>query len=222
MEYLKGELLKTGNPSDSEYAKGIADMLRSRGADIPLPSEFRQFTDREKESLKNDGAIIYELNGETILDQMNKGRLFGYVARGGNRLLRVPSLRTQVAIYLDPEKFFISNSNKELLAQEKLAERDSQELRDKLGFDSLTVIIPNQASTLTELAFKHLDETGVWLFGRGYSYLYGRTNNPVNETGSNVAHVGNSNPSNGISIGYWPSRNGSRWVYVVRLIVAIR
>ncbi len=194
----------------------------------PIPQEYRPFTDEETKKLIKDGAVIFSLIGETIEHQRTTGRLFRYIADGGDRLLKLPSIKTQVAIYPDPRRFFIPNSgNKDLPTQEKLTEKDGQELRKRLGLkdDGVDVIIPDQASTLTELIFQHLDKTTkkgnpVWLFGEDYGYLYGRTKNPVNESGSHVAYVGDAYPDYGVSVNDWNADDGHDRLRVVRLIVA--
>lgn len=210
-----------------------ANALRQKFGDVPFlsvatpefetekPQEFRPFTDQEKESLVKDGAVILSLTGETIEGQQTAGRLFRYITDGGDRLLKLPSLKADVAIYPEPKRFFISNSgNKNLPTQEKLAEKDGEELRKRTGLEDLDVIIPDQASTFTELIFKYLDETGVWLFGPDYGYLYGRTKNPVNESGSLAAGVGDSGPDGGVHIAYWDRDLDYGLVLVVRLVVA--
>jgi len=200
----------------------------------PIPQEYRPFTDQETKALVKDGAHIFSLDGETIEGQQASERLFWYVCDGGDRLLKLPSIKTQVAIYTDPKRFFIPNSgNKDLETQEKLAQKDGQELRERLGLkdEGVDVIIPDQASTLTELTFKYLDETtkkgkGVWLFGNEYAkaqgliWVYGRTKNPVNESGSNVAGVGDAHPGRGVDVSDWNAGNGNDDVRVVRLVVA--
>lgn len=199
----------------------------------PILQEYRPFTNEEERTLIEDGAYFIDLDGETIEGQQTAKRLFRYVTDGGDRLLKLPSIKARVAIYTDPKRFFIPNSsNKDLQTQEKLAKKDGQELRKRLGLeeDGLDVIIPDQASTLTELIFKYLDETtkqgrGVWLFGpeyaaaQGASFVYGRTKNPVNESGSHVAVVGAANPDDGVVVGGWCCR-GNDDVPVVRLVVA--
>lgn len=242
MQYLERQLRTTGSPADLARADIVSAMLKSRGRDIPLPSvlapvetkplsqEFRPLTDQEQERLIKDGAFILDLiTGNTIEDQEGAGRLFRYIYReGGDRLLKLPSIITQVAIYPDPEKFFIPNSgSKNLPTQEELAKKDGQELRERLGLkdDSLDVIIPDQASTLTEVTFRYLDETtkkdkAVWLFGPNYGYLYGRTKNPVNDSGSLVANVGNARPGHGIGVSGWSAGGGHEGLHVVRLVVA--
>ncbi len=196
--------------------------------------EYRPFTDQEKGALIKDGAVILSLTGETIEGQRTAGRLFRYVTNGGDRLLKLPAIGTEVAFFPDPKRFFIPNSgNKDLPTQEKLAKKDGQDLRKRLGLedDSLDVIIPEQASTFTELIFKYLDETtrkgkAVWLFGKEYasaqdlSWVYSRTKNPVNESGSYVALVGNVYPDIGVYVNFWNTDFGNDDVQVVRLVVA--
>ena len=201
---------------------------RTQAETRPLTQEFRPFTDQEKEALRKDGAAIFSLIGETIKDQVSARRLFREVPNGVYRLLNLPSIKTEVAIFSDPNKFFVSNSgNKDLLTQENLARQDGQELRERLGLkdDGVDVIIPDQASTLTELTFKYLDETtkkgeGVWLFGKDYGYLYGVTKNSVNKSGSEVAIVGNADRDRGVHVYDWYRGKGDARIHVVRLVVA--
>ena len=178
-----------------------------------------------------DGAFILDLPGETIEDEQKEGKLLRYYELYNSelRLLKAPSIKGQVAIYPDPERFFVRNSgNKNLPAQEKLAKEDGQELRKRLGLkgNDVDVIIPDQASTLTGLTFQNLDETtkkgkGVWLFGKEYGYLYGTTKNPVNESGSRVAIVGNAGPDRGgIGIVIRSAGDCVDDVRVIRLVVA--
>lgn len=250
MQHIESELRRQGK---GNLADIISAVHKLNGRDIPflsvavpasnaapavetkpLPQEYRPFTDQEKGALMKDGAVILSLTGETIEDEQKARRLFRYVANGEDRLLRLPSIRTEVAIYPDPEKFFIPNSgSKDLPTQERLAEKDGQELRKRLGLkdDGVDVIIPDQASTFTEATFKYLDETtkkgkGVWLFGpdyaaaQGLSFVYGRTKNPVNESGSRVALVGNAYPDDGLVVSDWNADHGRDGLHVVRLVVA--
>ncbi len=194
--------------------------------------EFRPFTDQEKEALIRDGAVILSLTGEAIEGQIASGRLFGHVVVDRrDRLFKLPSLKAEVAIYPDPRRFFIPRSgNKKLPEQEELAKKDGQNLRERLSLkdDSVDVIIPDQASTFTELVFQYLDRTtkqgkGVWLFGRDYNNRYGRTRNLIErppDYSPYVAVVGHD-PSYGVRIDIWhPDFLGHKDVRVVRLVVA--
>lgn len=216
---------------DAVKADGFQDIPLSelsKSTETEKPQEYRPFTDAERKALIKDGAFFISLTGETIEGQQTAGRLFRYVTDGGDRLLKLPSIRTEVAIYPDPKKFFVPNSGgRDLSTQEEFAKKDGQALRKRLGLkdDSVDVIIPDQASTLTELTFKYLDETtkkgkGVWLFGRDYDYLYGRTKNAVNESGSLVAGVGGAYPVDGVDVSDWSRGDGGGGVRVVRLVVA--
>src|SRR3990167_3241852 len=74
-----------------------------------------RFTDDEKEALKSDGAVIYELQGETIIrekeSQKAKGKpSFYFLVEAGERLLARPTRQIEVAIYPAPERFFVPNS----------------------------------------------------------------------------------------------------------------
>ena len=233
---MSERLRKIGNKSRESIA-GVIGRMAEAGLILPeteIPQEYRPFTDPEEQAFKKDGAYFIDLTGETIEDQREAKRLFGYVTDGGNGLLKLPSIKARVAIFPDPKKFFIPNSgNKSLPTQEELAKKDGQELRKRLGLkdDGVDVIIPDQASTLTELTFRYLDETtkkgkGIWLFGpdyavaQGLDWVYGRTKNPVYESGSLVAGVGVADPGGGVDVGRWRADGGDRHLHVVRLVVA--
>lgn len=233
LEHWENAQRRRGNIPGAEMAR----TLREQFDDIPfplvaaapvevklIPQEFRPFTDQEIRALVRDGAVIFDLTGETIEEQRTAGRLFTHVADRGDRLLKLPSMKIPVAIYPDPKRFFIPRSgDKDLTTQEGLARKDGQELRKRLILDDLDVVIPKQAATLTELIFKYLDQTteqgkGVWLFGSDYGGLYGRTTNPANESGSLVAHVG-AGP-HGVYVSYESCNVGFFILRVVRLVVA--
>ena len=194
----------------------------------PIPQEFRPLTDQEEEVLIADGAHFIDLTEETIEYEQKSERLFTYITYDEDGLLTTPSIKTRVAIFPNRKRFFIPDSgNKSLKKQEELAKKDGRELRERLGLkdDSLDVIIPNQASTLTELTFKYFDETakkgkGIWLFGPDYDCIYGVTKNPENKSGFfPVVHVGNPNPACGLVVRRWHP-GGGHDVRVVRLLVA--
>lgn len=195
------------------------------------PIEIQRFNDEEKQALIGDGAIVYELVGETINSQKISQKAkekpsFWFVTSGSERLVGRPSRLSEVAIYPDPERFFIENSgSKNLTDQEELAEKDGESLRNRLGLQGITVVVPDEASTLTEVTFKHLDETGDWLFGQKYAqahdldWIYGRTKNPTNANGSGVAYVGYVVVGDGLDVSSWYADLGTRYVWAVRLVV---
>lgn len=191
------------------------------------------FTDEEKAALINDGAVVYTLQEETVNSQkeaqQSKGKpSFGYLVDGGERLVAKPSKRIQVAIYPDPDKFFVPNSfSKSVTKQEERVAQDAQDLRQRLNLSNVTEIIPDEAATLTEIVFKHLDETGEWLFDKKYAaaqgldWVYGRTKNPTNSSGSSVANVGDADPDDGVRVGDWARGHGDHDVGVARLVVPV-
>src|SRR3989344_5156354 len=170
------------------------------------------FTDTEKEALIADGALIYIPKGETIPTQgeaqTRKGKpSFWFVVEAGHLVLAVPSRQVEMAIYPVPDKFFVPNSfDRSVEKQEEAVEKDAADLRKRLCQESIGEIIPDEASTLTDITFQHLDATGKWLFGPDYvkaqelDWVYGRTKNPTNKAGSNVACVGRAGPDHGVDV----------------------
>lgn len=224
---------------DNPDAVKAGEELRKKYGDIapaetkPLVSEFRPFTDQEKEIL-NNGAVILSLDPkETIEDQRKIGRLFDddcikkVIAEGGDKILKRSSAIAEIAIY--PENFFIPDSNnKSLPEQKELAKKEGEKLRKKLGSkgDSLDIIIPDRASIATQMIFKYLDmmtKAGkkTWLFGPDYGqHVSARTKDALDEFGIVVADVGDVDLELGVSINSWKADEGNPEIYVVRLIVA--
>lgn len=191
------------------------------------------FTDAEKEALKADGALLYTPLGETIPAQKESRAKkdkpgFWYVAEVGDRLLALPSRQIEVAIYPAPDRAFVPNSfNKSVKQQEERVAADAAELRERLGLEGISEIIPDEASTVTDIIFQHEEATGQWLLGpkyaaaQGLSWVYTRTKNPTNVAGSYVAYVGSAYPDNGVNVHYWNRDNGNRDLGVLRLVVPI-
>lgn len=187
------------------------------------------FTDQERETLVNDGAVLYLPTGETIKGQREAGRPFWYVAsgfkeEGRNRLTEFPSRRIEVAIYPDPEIFFVPGSfNKTTDQQDALSAEDSENLRKRLGLAEIGIIRP-EASEATEIMFKHFDATEVRLLGKDYMveagqyYPYIRTNTPTVLGGSRLACVGGFGADDGPSVFDWDRAGrhvglgAARWV----------
>lgn len=167
----------------------------------PERVEIKRFPDKEKRVLKEVGAVVYSITGQTITGQRelrekeyregkNPRPDFYYVVDAGDRLTALPSMLSEVAIYPDPKRFFVPDTGGKTLAeQEELVKKDADKLREILGLEEIDEVIPEEAATLTELTFKHLGETGIWLFGVDYNYWYGSTKNPIDESGD-VAVVG--------------------------------
>jgi hypothetical protein len=194
-----------------------------------------KFTDAEREALIADGAFIYFPLGETIPAQREaqakKGNpAFRYVIEAGDRLLAVPSRQVEVAIYPAPERFFVPGSfNKNVELQEKLVAKDAEDLRKRLGLEGISEIIPDEAATLSDITFQHLDATGKWLFGQEYAEVQGlswvcvcgRTKNPTNSSGSCVAGVGGADPGHGLDVSDWYRDGDHDGLGAIRLVVPI-
>lgn len=236
LERARKGLLRSSKPGDLALADALIERISKFGdispisvettAEIKPPSqEFLPFSDTEMQILGEEGAFFINLTGETIEDERKAGRLFRHIVDGGDRLLKEPSIIAQVAIFPDPEKFFVPNTaRKALSTQEKLTKKDAEELRQRTGLRNIDEIIPDQASTLTELTFKYFDETteegnGVWLFGQDYGNRYGITKNPVDKSSFNVAAVGYAHPTLGLIVDSWPIGGGFGRLRVVRLVV---
>ena len=201
------------------------------------PSELsvlrESFTDVEREALIADGALIYTLLGETITAQKDsrakKGKpSFAYLTTSENRLVAVPSRKVEIAIYPAPERAFVPDSfSKDVKGQDKAVAVDAVELRQRLGQEGLGEIIPQEASTVTDIVFQHEEATGQWLFGpeyaatQGLNYVYTRTKNPTNSAGSLVAGVGLAKPDFEVRVDSWGRDDGYQHVGVLRMVVPI-
>lgn len=216
----------------------LFNALIDSGVVLELPVEARStFTDSEREALITDGAIIYTATGKSIeaqkeaqtsKNQPSFWDMSGGASAAGDRLLAVPSRRVDIAIYPEPERFFVPGSfNKTLEEQEELVAQDTRDLRKRLNKGSIGVIIPTEASTLTDIVFQHFNETRRWLLGyryaetQGLNRVYVRTKNPIpmDYFEERVACVGISSPDNGMDIRSWPSNKGYDNLGAARLVV---
>ncbi|MDO8429070.1 MAG: hypothetical protein Q7S88_00385 [Candidatus Daviesbacteria bacterium] len=210
------------------YLRARLPKLTPENPGLPQPetptTETVTFIDQEREALLGDGAVLYLPAGETIRGQIEAGREFGYVFNGGERLLDFPSRRIEVAIYPDPERFFVPGSfNKTTDKQDALMEQDAESLRKRLCLGGITMVRP-EAPEVTEVIFKHFDATQVRLLGKDYMeqaggyYPYIRTSTPTNKTGSVLADVGHFAAGYGPHVGDWHRDDrdvflaGARWV----------
>ena len=204
---------------------------RSEMTQAPESFILRQkFTPQERKVIENANGLIFSPTGLSIDAQRTRRKVQGKPAfwgwdmsDAGERLTAIPSKQVEVAIFPDPKEFFVPGSfEKSIVDQEKLAAEDAK----RLGIPNVTQIIPDEASTLTELAFQYQDETGNWLFGQEYAkaqglnWVYGGTKNPTDASGSNVARVGNAFPAGGLSVFRSPLE-GFRLVGAVRLVIPI-
>lgn len=217
--------LSEGHPD----RQGISSMLRDAQKHIStrsFPEQLSEpltWSDEEKEVLIKDGAVLYLPTGETINGQKQNNRPFwyvagGYVIDGRNRLLDFPSRPIEIAIYPDPERFFVPGSfDKSKAAQEDLLKEDCDQLRKRTGLENLDQILP-EASEATERIFNYFDEIRIRLLGKDYGYRWLRTNTPTNQSGSGFAGVGGFLDADGLVVGDFrrdggrPALGAARWV----------
>ena len=186
-----------------------------------------KFTDQERRVLIGDGAVLYLPTGETIKGQREAGRPFwnitdGFIRAGKNRLTEFPSRRIEVAIYPDPERFFVPDTSKKTLDQQiALIEHDAQSLRERLGLSNIGEIIP-EVPEVTEVLFRHFDATKVRILGPDYRrdryWSYVRTSTPTTRLGSRVAFVGYLSVEVGLDVGSW-DRGDMSFLHAARWVV---
>jgi hypothetical protein len=173
--------------------------------------------------LESDGAVILTTFGQTLTSQREiqerEHRPSFQQMVNAPELLNRPSELMQVAIYPDPDRFYIPGSeNADLETQEALAREDGEQQRKRLGLDCIDVIVPKRAATLSGIFFATRKLSGELMFGRKYGCHYGRTSDSIGN-GSKTAIVGDVDPASGIVISSWPHNQGSDDIRAVRLIV---
>lgn len=218
----------SGDEKALEQARGLLSHVKALKLDgfqdVPLPQtevsgKIKSFTDEEKKALAKEGLkVIYSLNGETIHDQKLAGRPFWYIAESeSGSLQEVHAMFSEIAIDPRPEKFFLPKSNNSTLDQqlEMIAEH-SHKLQRKLRTESVVAIM-GEAPNYTQLAFAHLDATGVRLFGKDYGFNYARTITPT--VGTRVARVGRFGADRGLRVDRWIRGGGHDRVFASPLVV---
>ncbi|MEK7182599.1 MAG: hypothetical protein AAB694_00360, partial [Patescibacteria group bacterium] len=157
------------------------------------------------------------------------GRRFLHVV-SAKRVLTTPSRIMEVAIYPDPERFFVPGTFSQLKAtQEELVKKDGQELQARLGIEGLEEILP-EAPEVTEVMFKHFDATGVRLLGEDYRdpnpetryWRYIRTNTPINKSGPFIAIVGHFFAVYGPYVPDWNAYRADAFLGAARWVVKVK
>lgn len=138
------------------------------------------WSNEEVMTLIMDGATTYYPTGETVRSQILAEKklcyqLGSYKINGRDRLLDWPSRSLEVAIYPDPDRFFVPGSlNQAKCKQKMLIETDVTKLRKRLGMENIDIIFP-EASEAIEVFFQHYEAVGMRLLGRDYNFLWMRT-----------------------------------------------
>lgn len=206
-------------------AAAMARALRETYGDVPLPSGqgaasektsvgVERFSSEARERLERKGFVIYELTGQSIKSQRDAGRNFWSTWHVEYPFEAQPSRQSEVAV--NPMRLLLPYSNNLTLAEQKVM---VAEFGEQLEVPGATAIL-SEAPDYTELAFKHLDVAGGYLFGRRDGYNYTRTRTRTG--GSSVAVVGDFNPVHGLLVDSWNHDNGSRHVWAAPLVVPDR
>lgn len=219
MALERWELLQRqkGNATGAE----IARVLRQQYGDVPLtdelPTEVQTFSEEAREKLTQEGYQIYALTGQSIRSLRESGRRFwADWHQEYPDFEAVKSRRSEVAINPDPKKFFLPESNRKTLDQQLAMVRSfSASLIKRIA--GVKALI-GEAPDYCELAFLHLDKTGVYLFGEEYNYDYTRT---VTQVGSGVAGVGYFRRQYGLRVDYWRPDGANGRLWVVPLVVPV-
>lgn len=230
-KYSQGIALM-GNLADSLQKQGLLPKRFAQALEISaqpeVVAEAIRFTDEEREALVGDGAVLYLPTGETIQAQRAARRPFWYVADGykeggRNRVTEFPSRLIEVAIYPDPERFFVpATASKTTDQQIALVEQDAHALRERLGLPNIGQVLP-EASEATEVLFKHFDATGVRILGQDYMrngyWSYIRTSTPTNKEGSRAARVGDWRAASGLRVDDRHRDDGDVDIHAARWVV---
>lgn len=130
----------------------------------------KTFTIEERIALFEDGAVIYlpEIPQRETVRALPEAEISLWpFTDDGDRSFALRARILEVAIYPDPERFFVPDSfKKHAVKQEKLVQKDAENLRKRLGLEGITEVLP-QDSEVREVFSKH-NVTGVRLLGENY------------------------------------------------------
>lgn len=221
---------------------------RQRRESLPTPEQLvlrPRFTDAERERLLGDEAKIFVLSGATIPQQQEsrarEGKpSFWHVVDAGDLLLASREGQ-EVAFFPDLgrfKRFFVEGTfGKDTDTQERLVRVAGKALADRLdlknpqGKPTIAGILTDEAATWSDLTFQYLEDpvnkNGIWLFGpeyarvQGKDWVYGRTKNKTDESGSFVASVGSASSDSGLYVDGWSRDHGNDFVGGPFLVVPI-
>lgn len=199
--------ISQGKPVDKNSAVSTSE---------PIVKSFSQSTLKD---LERSHALVYDPFETSLNRLVGERKPFWYiVSRDDERFMSVLSRPSQVAIFPEPERLYVPNSNRKSLEAQKrrLAEDVEEEIKGKMHIGGVNMIIDNVA-THAGLVFAHLGHTGARLHGKAYGYNYARTETPT--VGSPVAHVGSFHEVDGLRVARWYRVHGHDSVWALRLVV---
>lgn len=170
------------------------------------------FTAEQKILLRNRKYTIFNLNQESMTTLEKKGMRFWSTWHVGNSNFEsLSSRKGEVAVLLDPDKFFLADSNnKTYQEQVDMVKEYSLKIQQKIS--GVEAIIGNAADYL-ELAFLNAN-----LFGEEYKRHYTRSNTP---TFLHFALVGNRDLNGFLSVPDWASDARDPSIWVAPLVVPL-
>lgn len=185
------------------------------------PVLVRNFAPGTLRDLIRNRAVIFDPLETSLAQLVAANRPFWYLIDRENRdFMSLSSRPTQIAIFPDPEQFYVPESNNlSLNRQRELLKIDLAEVvKTKMGIGGVEEVIDNVA-THAGLVFAYLDKTNgrVGLHGDGYGYRCVRTETPT--IGSSVALVGYFRTAFGLLVSDWHRDKGNESLRALRLLV---
>lgn len=199
----------------------MAELLLRKHGDVRLtterPSEVKRFSGEARQELEKRGFAVYELTGqESIKNLREQGFPFWTTWHKSYPDFEAQTARaSEVAINPDPKKVYIPGSNRTTLDQ-KL--RMVSDFSRKLGIKG-AIAEMGGVGDYVGVVEKHLNATGVRLFGEKYNYNYAQTVTPT--VGSGVAVVGYFSADDGLGVRSYGRDNGYSLVWAAPLVVPV-
>lgn len=182
----------------------------------------RDFSPGALKDLKRNKAYIFENPLETSLSRLvAANKPFGYITnRNDTNFMNTMSRPSQIAIFPQPARFYVPESNNlDLDGQKRRIREDiEEEIKGRMRIGGVDMIMGDVA-THAGLVFAYFDRNRrrVRLHGVDYGYNYARIEIPT--PGSNVAHVGSFSGFSGLRVGGGGRGRGYVDVWALRLVV---
>lgn len=225
LSWLNKEFEKGKVSGDRERAEILKAMMKGRGQDVSWPYserhlEIKRFSGEAHQELEKRGFMVYELTGQESIKSLRE-QGFPFWTTWHKDYQDYPDFEAQtaraseVAINPDPRKVFIPGSNGKTLDQQL---RMVSDFSRKLGVNGAIAEIGGVGDYVGVVA-KHLNATGVRLFGEKYDYDYARTVTPT--VGSSVAIVGCFSADRGLRVSHFGRGYGGYNVWAAPLVVPV-
>ena len=179
------------------YGLGNNSIVNREAISSPLSAE----TQKIVEHMQNDGYAVYETIGRTPASLRSDGMRYWYLNK---RLADVTTPPALLAFKKYTFEFFLAGSqNIAHREQVKLLPEEQRKVDEKYPGAGL-VVREGKLPEWTEIALKHLKETGVRILGRDYGYRLTWTDTYENEEpGALRAQFGNWTGAGGADVDLW-------------------